>query len=184
MHNAAMERYRERRLTGDEAGELLGMSGRHFRRLVVLYSEDGAEGLRDRRLGKASPRLAPAAELTRMQPLYQERYRDSTIKHFHEQLVKRHGYKLGYTVTRLALQSAGLVAPQKRRGGRHRKKRECRPLPGMRLLSGDTTNWPSALPRMKRYPTLPLSRPGWYALAGRGGGWRRHGEEAQHGRTG
>jgi hypothetical protein len=27
----ALGRYRKRRLTGDEAGELLGMSGRHFR---------------------------------------------------------------------------------------------------------------------------------------------------------
>lgn len=130
----AMERYRKRRLTGEEAGELLGMSGRHFRRLLVRHDEEGAEGLRDRRLGKASPRRAPAAELTRMQILYQERYRDFTVKHFHEQLVKRHGYRLGYTVTRLALQRAGLVAPGKRRGGRHRKKRERRPLPGMLLF--------------------------------------------------
>jgi transposase len=142
----ATERYRKRRLTAEEAGELLGMSGRHFRRLLVRYDEEGAEGLRDRRLGKVSPRRAPAAELTRMQMLYQERYRDFTVKHFHEQLVKRHGYKLGYTVTRLALQRAGLVAPQKRRGGKHRKKRERRPLPGMLLFQdGSTHRWIGAL---------------------------------------
>ena len=142
----AMERYRKRRLTAEEAGELLCMSGRHFRRLLVRYEEEGAEGLRDRRLGKPSPRRAPLAELTRMQILYQERYRDFTVKHFHEQLVKRHGYKLSYTVTRLALQSAGLVAPQKRRGGRHRKKRERRPLPGMLLFQdGSTHRWLGAL---------------------------------------
>ncbi len=111
----AMERYRKRRLTAEDAGELLGMSGRHFRRLLVRHDAEGAEGLRDRRLGKPSPRRAPAAELTRMQMLYQERYRDFTVKLFHEQLVQRHGYKLSYTVTRLALQSAGLVAAQSRR---------------------------------------------------------------------
>ena len=142
----AMERYRRRRLTAQEAGELLGMSGRHFRRLSVRYDEEGAEGLRDRRIGKASPRRAPLAELTRMQILYQERYRDFTVKHFHEQLMKRHGYKLSYTVTRLTLQRAGLVAPQKRRGGRHRKKRERRPLPGMLLFQdGSTHRWIGAL---------------------------------------
>jgi hypothetical protein len=103
----ALERYRKRRLTAEEAGELLGMSGRHFRRLLVRYEDDGAEGLRDRRLGKVSARRAPASELTRMQILYQERYRDFTVKHFHEQLVQRHNYKLGYTVTRLTLQGAG-----------------------------------------------------------------------------
>lgn len=142
----AMERYRKRRLTAADAGETLGLSGRHFRRLLVRYDEEGAEGLRDRRLGKVSPRRAPVAELTRMQILYQERYRDFTVKHFHEQLVKRHGYTLGYTVTRLALQRAGLVAPERRRGGRHRKKRERRPLPGMLLFQdGSTHRWIGAL---------------------------------------
>ena len=137
----ALERYRKRRLTGEEAGELLGMSGRHFRRLAVRYEEDGAEGLRDLRLGKPLPRRAPAAELTRMQRLYQERYRGMTVKHFHEHLVERHGYKLCYTVTRLALQAAGLVSPGKRRGV-HRKKRERRPQPGMLLFQdGSTHRW-------------------------------------------
>lgn len=143
----ALERYRQRRLTAEEAGELLGLSGRHFRRMVVRYDEDGAEGLRDRRLGKPSPRRAKAAELTRMQRLYQERYRDFTVKHFHEQLEKRHGYKLGYTVTRLSLQAAGLVTKTKR-GGRHRQRRERRPLPGMLLFQdGSTHRWIAALDR-------------------------------------
>ena len=142
----ALERYRKRRLTAEEAGEILGMSGRHFRRLLLRYEEDGPEGLRNRRLGKVSPRRAPLAELTRMQILYQERYRDFTVKHFHEQLVKRHNYKLSYTVTRLALHGAGLVRPQKRRGGTHRKKRERRPMPGMLLFQdGSTHRWIGAL---------------------------------------
>ena len=47
----AFEQYQRRSLTGDEAGELLGMSGRHFRRLCVRYEEDGVAGLRDRRIG-------------------------------------------------------------------------------------------------------------------------------------
>jgi transposase len=137
----ALGRYRKRRLTGEEAGELLGMSGRNFRRLAARYEEDGAEGLRDLRIGKPSPKRAPAAELTRMQRLYQERYRGMNVKHFHEHLVERHGYKLGYTVTRLALHTAGLVSPAKRRGV-HRRKRERRPLPGMLLFQdGSTHRW-------------------------------------------
>ena len=141
----ALERYRKRRLTADEAGEVLGMSGRNFRRMVVRYDEEGVEGLRDRRLGRPSPRRAPAGELTRMQILYQERYRDFTVKHFHEQLQKRHDYKLGYTVMRLALQASGLAAKTKRRGT-HRKKRARRPLPGMLLFQdGSTHRWIAGL---------------------------------------
>jgi hypothetical protein len=33
----ALGRYRKRRLTAEEAGELLGMSGRHFRRMIERY---------------------------------------------------------------------------------------------------------------------------------------------------
>jgi hypothetical protein len=143
----AFEKYQRRRLTSEEAGELLGMSGRNFRRLCIRYEEDGIEGLRDRRLGKASPRRAPASELERMRELYRECYGDFTVKHFHEQLQRRHHYKLGYTVTRLSLQSAGLVAKAKRRGA-HRKKRVRRPLPGMMLFQdGSTHRWIAALER-------------------------------------
>jgi hypothetical protein len=59
----AFEQYEKRRLTGEEAGELLGMSGRNFRRLCARYEEDGVEGLCDRRIGKVSPRRAPEREL-------------------------------------------------------------------------------------------------------------------------
>jgi len=137
----ALERYRKRRLTAEEGGELLGMSGRNFRRLAVRYDEDGVEGLVDRRIGKVSPRRSPAAELTRMQELYQGRYLGFNVKHFHEQLVKRHGYTLGYTVTRLHLQREGLVAKAPRRS-RHRARRERRPLEGMLLFQdGSTHRW-------------------------------------------
>ena len=141
----ALEQYERRRLTAEEAGELLGMSGRNFRRLCVRYEEDGIDGLRDRRIGKVSPRRAPARELERMHDLYRECYSDFTVKHFHEQLVRRHNYKLCYTVTRLSLQAAGLVPKAKRRGA-HRKKRVRRPLPGMLLFQDASKHrWIAAL---------------------------------------
>jgi hypothetical protein len=43
-----------------------------------------------------------------MHELYRERYSNFTVK----QLVKRHHYKLCYTVTKLSLQAAGLVAKE------------------------------------------------------------------------
>jgi hypothetical protein len=54
--------------------------------------------------------------------LFRDKYSDFTVKHFHEQLGKRHGYKLGYTVTKLHLHRAGLVRPAVKRSA-HRKKR-------------------------------------------------------------
>ena len=71
--------------------------------------------------------------------LYRAHYGDFTVKHFHEQLVKRHGYKLGYTVTKVWLQRSGLVTPATKRSA-HRKKRPRRPMVGMMLHQDASTH--------------------------------------------
>jgi hypothetical protein len=50
------------------------------------------------------------------------------VKHFHEVLVAEHGFRLGYTWAKAALQSHGLVRVAPKRSP-HRKKRPRRPLP-------------------------------------------------------
>src|SRR5436190_24376223 len=127
-----LERHERGELSQGEAAEMLGVSERTFRRWRDRLRDEGPQGLRDRRIGKPSSRRAAAAEILRMLGLYEERYSGFTVKHFHEQLQKRHHYKLGYTVTRLALQGAGLVRPAPRRSA-HRKKRPRRPMVGMML---------------------------------------------------
>jgi transposase len=134
-----LDRHERGELSQIEAAEMLGVSERTFRRWRDRLREEGPAGLEDRRLGKPSSRRAAVAEILRMLGLYQERYEGFTVKHFHEQLVKRHNYKLGYTVTRLSLQSAGLVKPAPRRSA-HRKKRPRRPLVGM-LLHQDASRF-------------------------------------------
>ncbi|HEX6120462.1 MAG TPA: ISNCY family transposase, partial [Dongiaceae bacterium] len=127
-----LERHERGELSQVEAAEMLGMSERTLRRWRDRLRDEGAEGLRDRRLGKPSGRRADEAEIERMLGLYRDQYHDHTVKHFHEQLTKRHDYKLGYTVTKVHLQRAGLVVPTPRRSA-HRKKRPRRPLVGMLL---------------------------------------------------
>jgi transposase len=129
---ALLERQEEGALSQAEAAEMLGMSERSFRRWRDRLRDEGEAGLADRRLGKPSSRRAASEEIARMLGLYRERYADFTVKHFHEQLVKRHSYKLGYTVTKVHLQRAGLVVRAKTRSA-HRKKRPRRPMPGMLL---------------------------------------------------
>jgi transposase len=121
-----------------EAAELLGISERTFRRWRDRHREHGLEGLSDRRLAP-SLRRAPVAEIERMLGLYRDIYRGFTVKHFHEQLVKRHNYVLGYTVTKLHLQRAGLVQRAKTRSA-HRKKRPRRPMTGMMLHQDASTH--------------------------------------------
>lgn len=127
-----LERFGRGSLSHGEAASALGVSERTFRRWRGRYDEDGADGLIDRRVGRPSSKRAPAAELRRMHALYQQEYQGFTVKHFHEKLVQRHGYKLGYTTTRLYLQKTGAVQPAPRRGV-HRRKRPRRPMCGMLL---------------------------------------------------
>jgi hypothetical protein len=115
-----------------EAGELLGMSERQFRRYRDRYEEEGPAGLVDRRLGKVSPRRVPRDVVEEMLQLYREQYRGWNVKHFHEHLVARHNYLWGYTFTKAQLHAAGLVERAKRRGA-HRRKRPRKPCEGMML---------------------------------------------------
>ena len=121
-----------------EAAELLGISERTFRRWRDRHRENGLDGLADCRL-VPSLRRAPVAEIERMLGLYRDIYRGFTVKHFHEQLLKRHNYVLGYTVTKLHLHRAGLVQAAKTRSA-HRKKRPRRPMVGMMLHQDASTH--------------------------------------------
>src|SRR3546814_18863935 len=78
-------------------------------------------------------------EIARMLGLYAGRYVGFTVKHFHEQLVKRHDCVLGYTVTKVHLQRAGLVRVAPKRSA-HRKKRPRRPMVGMMLHQDASTH--------------------------------------------
>jgi transposase len=115
-----------------EAAEVLGMSERTFRRWTRRFEEEGDDGLLDRRLGRRSGRAVPEEEADAMVALYRERYGGFTVKHFHEHLVRDHGFGWGYTWTKTYLQNRGVVAKAPRRGA-HRRRRPRRPLVGMML---------------------------------------------------
>ena len=80
----ALGRYRSGELSCLEASEVPGMLEGHFRRLRDRYEAEGAEGLVDRRLGRASARRAPVDQIEWVLDLYRTRYWDFTAKHFHE----------------------------------------------------------------------------------------------------
>src|SRR4029079_15403985 len=127
--------HQARKVSCVEAAELLGMSERHFRRLRDAYEAHGAEGIVDRRRGRASGRRAPVDEVAWVVEEFRTRYFDFTAKHFHEAIQGRamaDGTPFGrsYTWTKSVLQSRGLVRKAPKRSA-HRKKRARRPLPGM-----------------------------------------------------
>ena len=125
-------KYQERRLTNQEAAELLGISEKTFRRKKEKYKEKGLEGIWDQRLNKRSPKRAEDKEIELITRLYSEKYRGFTVKHFHEFAKREHGLKYGYTWTKKVLEEARLITKGKR-GGDHRLRRERRPMAGMMI---------------------------------------------------
>jgi transposase len=149
-----LERWEKGSLSHGEAAAALGVSERTFRRWRGRFEDEGSDGLVDRRMGRPSPRRAPEDELARMLRLYHEHYAGFTVRHFHDKLVKRHGYQLGYTTTRLYLQKTGVVQPAPKRG-RHRRKRPRRPLVGMLLhQDASTHDWLGGRPPLDLVITL------------------------------
>jgi len=135
------ERRRRRELTMAEAAEILGVTERTFRRWGERYEAEGAAGLADRRLGRASARAVPTDEVLQMVTLYETRYTGWTVKHFHEWWCTEHGGTRSYTWAKTRLHAAGAVTRAPRRGA-HRKKRPRKPLPGMMLhQDGSTHEW-------------------------------------------
>lgn len=124
--------WQDGRLRQEEAARLLGVHERTFRRYIDRYEDEGLAGLADKRLSQVSHRRAPVDEVVRLEALYRERYDGWNVKHFHRFYQRRHGGTRSYTWVKNRLQTGGLVkkAPAK---GKHRRKREPAPLPGMLL---------------------------------------------------
>jgi transposase len=130
------------RLSQEEAAHLLGVCARTFRRYVCRYEEEGLEGLRDRRLEGASARRAPLDEVMEITSKYESRHLGWSVKHFYV-WYRREGGVRSYAWVKDCLQEAGLVKKSPGRG-KHRKRRERSPWPGMMLhQDGSTHQWVS-----------------------------------------
>jgi len=124
-----------------EAAEIAGMSVRNMQRMRARYQEDGYNGLFDRRRGKNSYHRVPMETAERVLRLYQEKYFDLNVRHFHEKLQEVEDISLSYSWVKQALQGAGLVA-RKRKRSKHRRRRPRRPMAGMMLhIDGSKHRW-------------------------------------------
>jgi transposase len=122
--------WQEGRLTQAEAARLLGVCERTLRRQIDRYESDGMEGLIDKRLTQLSHKRAPVDEVMKLVDLYRSDYPGWNTKHFHSWYIREHGGNRSYTWVKNQLQQAGAIIRAKARG-KHRKKRDREPLPGM-----------------------------------------------------
>jgi transposase len=128
-----------KRLTQQEAGQLLGVSERTFRRQIGRFEAQGMDGLIDLRMAQVSSRRAPVDEVLGVVRLYGSDYLGWNVKHFHTWYEREHGGRRSYSWVKNTLQEAKLVVRAKARG-KHRKKRERKPLPGMMVHQDASTH--------------------------------------------
>lgn len=130
-----------KKITWWDAAEIIGVTDRTMRRWRKRMEAAGYAGLADRRKGKPSARRIPLNTVEQVLRLYKETYFDLNMRHFHEKLQAEHDIHLSYSWVQQALQGAGLVAKQRKRG-KHRRRRERRPMAGMLLhIDGSKHQW-------------------------------------------
>lgn len=130
--------WQQERLTQQEAARLLGVCERTFRRYISRYEDEGIEGIADRRLTQASHRRAPVDEVMRMVQGYRSRHLGWNAKHYYA-WYRRDGGKRSYSWVKSRLQESGLIEKSKGKG-KHRKKRQRAPWPGMMLHQDASTH--------------------------------------------
>jgi transposase len=92
-----------KKITWWQAAEIIGTSDRQMRRWHGRYREHGYDGLLDRRVGKPSPQRVPLAVAEQVLGLYQEKYFDLNVRHFHGKLREQHQIRLSCTWVKKAL---------------------------------------------------------------------------------
>jgi hypothetical protein len=130
------------RLTQEEAAQILGICERSFRRYLVKYDEGGIDALCDKRLSQPSRRKAPLEERVRLADMYKHSFSSYNVRHFHQIYAERGGIDgqvRSYSWIKSVLQGQQLVKVAKARG-KHRIKRERKPLPGMMIHQDASTH--------------------------------------------
>ena len=98
-----------KKITWDQAAEVLGISYAALDRMRRLYQRRGYDGHWVRARHKKSAPQVPLATVERVLLLYQEKYSHLDARAFHEKLRKAHHISLNYNWLAQTLSEAGLV---------------------------------------------------------------------------
>ena len=135
------ERFCSKTLTSEEVSELLGISERTFLRKRRLFESEQFKGRYDLRIGKTPSHKASDDEIKSITSLYEEKFKGFSVKHFHEYAKRDYSLTRSYSWTKNTLMAGELIRATSR-GGKHRLRRERRPMAGMMLhQDGSKHHW-------------------------------------------
>ena len=129
-------------MRGGEAMGVLGLSLRHFRRLLAAYRKEGAAALAHGNRGRTPPNAVPAEVKQQIRYLAQSTYRGFNTQHLTEMMAQRDGVTVSRSTVRRILLQVGIGSPRKRRPPKHRSRRERYSQQGMLLqIDGSHHDW-------------------------------------------
>lgn len=147
MRKEVMIKAINKQITWIQAAGILGISARQMRRLKVRYERQGYDGLADHRGGRPRRKRIAVKTIQELCRLKKEIYPDFSVRHFHEYAVQKHGIAISYNWARIVLEGAGIVEKAPARG-KHRRRRERRPMTGMLLhIDASTHEWIPGIPK-------------------------------------
>ncbi len=125
-----------------EAAQLLRLSLRHVRRLLVRLRQQGLAALAHGNRGRPSPRRLAEEVRARVLTLARTTYAGVKDHHLAELLQEHEGLRLSRRTVQRLLRAAGIGSPRTRRPPRHRRRRERMPQAGLLVqLDGSQHPW-------------------------------------------
>jgi len=148
MTKKELERYAlidqviQRRVSQVNTAEMLGISDRHFRRLLKAYREEGASGLLSKRRGKPSNNRKPEKEKNKAIKLIKEKYEGFGPTLAREKLVEKHKMKVATETVRKWMIEEGLWKARKQRQPKIHQSRARREREGELVqIDGSPHDW-------------------------------------------
>ena len=137
-----MHRVFQREVTVVRAALVLGLSERQCYRIKARVKKTGAAGVVHGNRGRPSQRKIKEQRIKRILELAQGKYKGFNDHHLTDKLAEQEEIALSREKVRQLLRSHGIGSPNKRRGIKHRSRRERRASEGMMLqIDGSPHDW-------------------------------------------
>jgi len=129
-------------LTVSQAALVLGISERQCYRVKARVNKAGAQGVVHGNRGRPCKRKIKEKVVKRIVELAKGKYQGFNDHHLTEKLLEQEKIKLSREKVRRILRAEGIGSPKKRRGIKHRSRRERRAAQGMMLqVDGSPHDW-------------------------------------------
>jgi hypothetical protein len=110
---------------------VIGVSERQCYQIKARVTKRGAKGVVDGNRGRPCKRKTAEKEVRRIVELAKRKYRGFNDRHLTEKLAKQEKLAISRETVRWILGGAGIASPRKRRGNKHRSRRERKAAEGM-----------------------------------------------------